>query len=547
MSVNLEVAKSITLKDIVKIVEKLGVDVSDIEQYGQYKAKIKPGIWNKIKDNDDGKLVLVTSINPTKSGEGKTTTTIGLSDALNSLGYKTCAALREPALGPCFGMKGGATGGGYAQVAPVEDIDLHFTGDFHAITSAHNLLAAVIDNHIYQGNSLNIDVKTISWKRVLDVNDRVLRNIVVGLGKKTDGITRESGFDITVASELMAILCLSENLHDMRERISKIIVGYDRDKSPVTCDMLKATGALTALLRIAIQPNIVQTLEGNPAIIHGGPFANIAHGCNSLIATKYALKLADYVVTEAGFGADLGAEKFLDIKCPLLGKYPDAVVIVATVNALKLHGKNGSVEDGFKNLAKHIENVRRYNLPIVVAINRFTSDSDDDLKTIEKMCRSYGSEVALSTVWADGAKGGQGIARKLLKLIESQEINFRPLYQKNNSPFVKMQKIAEEIYGADGVDYLPPALETLQRAEQNDVWSKFPICVAKTQYSLSDDPKLIGCPHGFRITVRDAKIMNGAGFIVLYAGNILTMPGLPSHPAAEDIDVDENGEIVGLF
>lgn len=547
MSVNLDVAKSVVLKNIVKIVKKIGINEDDIEQYGKYKAKIQPSIWNKIKENTDGKLILVTSMNPTKFGEGKTTTTIGLSDALNSLGYKSCVALREPALGPCFGIKGGATGGGHAQVAPVEDIDLHFTGDFHAITSAHNLLAAIIDNHIYQGNILNIDAKMITWKRVLDVNDRALRNIIIGLGKKTDGVVRESGFDITVASELMAILCLSEDLHDMKKRISRIIVAYDYEGHPITCDMLKATGAITTLLRTAIQPNIVQTLEGNPAIIHGGPFANIAHGCNSLIATKYALKLADYVVTEAGFGADLGAEKFLDIKCPLLGKFPDAVVIVATIKALKLHGNNVSIQDGFKNLAKHIDNIKRYNLPVVVAINRFTSDADDEIAMVKDLCHEYGVDISLSTVWSNGARGGQALAQKVRQLIEMKKTDFCPLYLETDSPFTKTQKIAENIYGADGVDFLPAAQAILQQAEQNDTWRYFPVCIAKTQYSLSDNPNLIGRPKDFRITVRDAKIMNGAGFIVLYTGNILTMPGLPSYPAAEDIDIDKNGEIVGLF
>lgn len=547
MSVNLDVAKSVVLKNIVKIVKKIGINEDDIEQYGKYKAKIQPSIWNKIKENTDGKLILVTSMNPTKFGEGKTTTTIGLSDALNSLGYKSCVALREPALGPCFGIKGGATGGGHAQVAPVEDIDLHFTGDFHAITSAHNLLAAIIDNHIYQGNILNIDAKMITWKRVLDVNDRALRNIIIGLGKKTDGVVRESGFDITVASELMAILCLSEDLHDMKKRISRIIVAYDYEGHPITCDMLKATGAITTLLRTAIQPNIVQTLEGNPAVIHGGPFANIAHGCNSLIATKYALKLADYVVTEAGFGADLGAEKFLDIKCPLLGKFPDAVVIVATIKALKLHGNNVSIQDGFKNLAKHIDNIKRYNLPVVVAINRFTSDADDEIAMVKDLCYEYGVDISLSTVWSDGARGGQALAQKVRQLIEVKKTDFCPLYLETDSPFTKTQKIAENIYGADGVDFLPAAQAILQQAEQNDTWRYFPVCIAKTQYSLSDNPNLIGRPKDFRITVRDAKIMNGAGFIVLYTGNILTMPGLPSYPAAEDIDIDKNGEIVGLF
>lgn len=547
MSINLEVAHTVKLQKISDIARKIGLNQDDIEQYGDYKAKIKPSTWEKIKNNSDGKLILMTAMNPTKSGEGKTTTTIGLADALNDLGYKTCIALREPALGPCFGMKGGATGGGHAQVAPVEDIDLHFTGDLHAITSAHNLLAALLDNHVYQGNQLNIDPKSITWKRVMDVNERELRNIVIGLGKKTDGITRESGFDITVASELMAILCLSKDLQDMKRRIAKIIIGYDKDQNPVTCDMIKATGAVTVLLREAIRPNIVQTLEGNPAIIHGGPFANIAHGCNSVIATKYALKLADYVVTEAGFGADLGAEKFLDIKSPVLGKYPDAVVIVATINALKLHGKNGSLQDGFDNLSKHIENIQQYNLPVVVSINRFTHDTDDEIQVVRDLCQKFGVEVALSTVWADGAKGGHELAKRVLSAISSSKKNFHSLYQSSDSVFTKIQAIVEKIYGADGVDILAPAMSILQQVDNDEVMRNYPICVAKTQYSLSDDPKLLGRPCGFKITIRDAKVMNGAGFIVVYTGNIMTMPGLPKQPAAEGIDIDENGEIIGLF
>lgn len=547
LNVNLDVARSVKLQKISKIVSKIGLEEADIEQYGDFKAKIRPSVWNYIKNNSDGKLILMTSINPTKSGEGKSTTTIGLSDALNSLGYKSCIALREPALGPCFGMKGGATGGGHAQVAPVDDIDLHFTGDFHAVTSAHNLLAAILDNHIYQGNRLNIDIKTITWKRVMDVNDRALRNIVIGLGKRSDGVTRESGFDITVASEIMAILCLSRDIKDLKQRISKIIVGYDINKNPVTCEMLNATGSLVALLRYAIQPNIVQTLEGNPAVIHGGPFANIAHGCNSIIATKYALKLADYVVTEAGFGADLGAEKFLDIKCPLLGKYPDVVVVVATVKAIKLHGKNQSISDGFNNLAKHIENIQMYNLPVVVAINRFTSDRDDEIHMLKQLCREFGVEVVLSTVWADGSSGGHELARKVVNTIESNKNDFRPLYQPTDSVFSKVKAIAQKIYGADDVDFLAPAMSVLHQMDQNEIQRNYPVCIAKTQYSLSDDPNLIGRPHGFKITIRDAIIMNGAGFVVLYAGNIMTMPGLPKIPAAEGIDIDENGEIVGLF
>ena len=547
LSINLDVAHSIEMKKISLIANKLELLADDIEQYGDYKAKIKPSVWNKIKNNQTGKLILVTSMNPTKTGEGKTTTTIGLADALNLLGHKTCIALREPALGPCFGIKGGATGGGYAQVVPVEDIDLHFTGDFHAITSAHNLLAAILDNHIYQGNQLDIDVKTITWKHVLDVNDRTLRNIIVGLGKRTDGVVHESGFDITVASELMAILCLATNFADLKKRISKIIVAYDRNNNPITCEMLKATGSVTALLVQAIRPNLVQTLDGNPAIIHGGPFANIAHGCNSIMATKYALKLADYVVTEAGFGADLGAEKFLDIKCPLLGKYPDAIVIVTTIKALKLHSKIESIEEGFVNLEKHIENIQRYNLPVVVAINQFTSDTDDEIEMVRSLCAKHGVEIALSTVWADGGKGGVDLAEKVLCLIDKNNKQFNPLYKSTDSVFCKINAIATEIYGADGVDFLAPAKKVLDEVDNNSELRQYPICVAKTQSSLSDDPKLLGRPRNFRITIRDAKIMNGAGFIVVYSGTLMTMPGLPAHPAAEEIDVTDEGEIIGLF
>ena len=547
LSINLDVAHSIEMKKISLIANKLELLADDIEQYGDYKAKIKPSVWNKIKNNQTGKLILVTSMNPTKTGEGKTTTTIGLADALNLLGHKTCIALREPALGPCFGIKGGATGGGYAQVVPVEDIDLHFTGDFHAITSAHNLLAAILDNHIYQGNQLDIDVKTITWKHVLDVNDRTLRNIIVGLGKRTDGVVHESGFDITVASELMAILCLATNFADLKKRISKIIVAYDRNNNPITCEMLKATGSVTALLVQAIRPNLVQTLDGNPAIIHGGPFANIAHGCNSITATKYALKLADYVVTEAGFGADLGAEKFLDIKCPLLGKYPDAIVIVTTIKALKLHSKIESIEEGFVNLEKHIENIQRYNLPVVVAINQFTSDTDDEIEMVRSLCAKHGVEIALSTVWADGGKGGVDLAEKVLCLIDKNNKQFNPLYKSTDSVFCKINAIATEIYGADGVDFLAPAKKVLDEVDNNSELRQYPICVAKTQSSLSDDPKLLGRPRNFRITIRDAKIMNGAGFIVVYSGTLMTMPGLPAHPAAEEIDVTDEGEIIGLF
>jgi formate--tetrahydrofolate ligase len=538
------------LQHIHRVAEKLSVKEEYLGLYGAFKAKIQPSLWPAIGDRPDGKLILVTAINPTSAGEGKTTTSIGLGDALSHLGYRTCIALREPSLGPCFGIKGGATGGGRARVAPMEDINLHFTGDIHAITSAHNLLAAIVDNHLYHGNDLEFDPKRILWRRVLDLNDRALRNIVVGLGRRSDGVTRETGFDISVASELMAILCLHRDQKDLRRRIDKIILGQNRRGVPITCGQLKATGALMALLRDAVKPNLVQTLEGTPALIHGGPFANIAHGCNSIMATKYALKLADYVVTEAGFGADLGAEKFLDIKCPLLGKYPDVVVIVVTIRAIKLHGadKNGELEKltaGFANLCRHVENISRYNLPAVVALNVFSSDDTAEIEHLRQLCGQIGAPLTISTVWGDGAVGGISLGHAVLEAIDSNQRNFAPLYDRADSVFDKLQKLATAIYGADGLIYSPQAVNVLKKIDLDSEARFYPICMAKTQYSLSDDKNLLGRPEGFKITIWEAKVMAGAEFVTTYAGDIVTMPGLPKHPAAENIDMAD--EITGLF
>lgn len=540
MKSDIAIAHDTKLKHISDVAKKLALEPCDIDLYGNVKAKIKAKVWERIKDNATGKLILVTSINPTKAGEGKTTTSIGLSDAMNLLGYKTCLALREPSLGPCFGMKGGATGGGFAQVAPMEDINLHFTGDFHAITSANNLLAAMIDNHVYFGNKLNIDLSKIIWKRSLDMNDRALRKITIDIGK--NNLIRDTGFDITVASELMAIFCLATDIHDLKKRIAKITVAYDTEGHPITCDDLHATGAITTLLKDAIQPNLVQTLEGNPAIIHGGPFANIAHGCNSVIATSYALRLSDYVVTEAGFGADLGAEKFIDIKCPILGKYPDAVVIVATIKALKLHGEN--LEQGFCNLAKHIENIKRYNLPVVVAINHFTEDTSDEIDLVKRKCAECGVRVAFSDVWSQGGLGGKELAQSVIESINENKQEFVPLYNRHDSLFTKVKNIAQNIYGAQDVVFSDAAQKIITFADQN--YREYPVCMAKTQYSLSDNKDLMGRPQNFSITIRDAKLMTGAQFVVMYCGDILTMPGLPRIPAAEHIDIDDSGQIVGL-
>ena len=549
MKSDAEIAREIPLKKISEIADKLKLTEDDIELYGNFKAKIKNSVWEKIQKNDEGKLILVTSINPTAAGEGKTTTTIGLGDALDDLGHKSCIALREPSLGPCFGLKGGATGGGMSQVAPMDEINLHFTGDFHAITSAHNLLAAIIDNHIYQGNELNFDLDKITWRRVLDINDRTLRCITIAQGSEKNGIERQTGFDITVTSELMAILCLSHNLQDMRNRIDEIIVGYDRSGKAIKCERLNVTGALLALLKDAIKPNLVQTLFGTPVLIHGGPFANIAHGCNSIIATKHALKFADYVVTEAGFGADLGAEKFLDIKCPLLGKHPDAVVVVATIRALKLHGSGENLlETGIENLRKHIEIIQRYNLPVVVALNAFQMDTTEEINFVKHACEQLNVDFAISTAWADGARGGYELAEKIICVIKnSVGKKFIPLYDVNDSPFEKIRKIAREIYGADGVNFSEKAEKILRQISEDETVRYYPICVAKTQSSLSDDKNLLGRPKNFSITINDAKLMAGARFVVVYAGNIMTMPGLPKHPAAEKIDLNDNGEIIGIF
>ena len=552
---DIEIAQETELMPIEAIAEKLGLTRDDIELYGNYKAKIDYTKFNKKEDK--AKLILVTAITPTPAGEGKTTTVVGLGDALNKIGKNTVIALREPSLGPVFGIKGGAAGGGYAQVVPMEDINLHFTGDFHAIGAANNLLAAMIDNHIFQGNELGIDVRKITWKRCVDMNDRQLRNIVCGIGGRVNGIPREDGYDITVASEIMAILCLAKDITDLKDRLSKIIIGYTRDDVPVTAGQLKAQGAMAALLKDAIKPNLVQTLEHNPAIVHGGPFANIAHGCNSITATKLSMKLADYVVTEAGFGADLGAEKFLDIKCRKAGLKPDAVVIVATVKALKMHGgvpKNElgpknlkALEKGIPNLLKHIENITQvYGLPAVVAINRFPNDDEEELKLIETKCRELGVNVALSEVWGKGGAGGEELAREVVRLTEEGENNFRFAYDDDMSIEEKINAVVTKVYGGDGVDFTPAARKEMEKLQKLG-FGGYPVCMAKTQYSLSDDPLKMGRPEGFRVTVRNMKVSAGAGFIVVLTGDVMTMPGLPKVPAAENVDVDENGKIKGLF
>ena len=555
MKTDVEIAQEAQMQHIRQIAAKLDICEDDLEMYGKYKAKISLDAWNKVKNDKDGKLVLVTAINPTPAGEGKTTTSVGLADALNKQGKKVAVALREPSLGPCFGLKGGAAGGGYAQVVPMEDLNLHFTGDFHAITTAHNLLAAVIDNHIQQGNALDIDVRRVAWKRVLDLNDRALRHVVIGMGGKAHGVPRETGFDITVASEMMAILCLSSDLEDMKKRLGQIVVAYTRDGRAVRADELNVTGALTLLFKDAIKPNLVQTLEGTPALIHGGPFANIAHGCNSVMATKFALKFADVVVTEAGFGADLGAEKFLDIKCRFAGIHPDAVVIVATVRALKMHGglpktelgkvDMAALEKGLANLTKHIENVQKFGLPAVVAINAFPTDTKEELDFVEEKCVAMGASVALSEVWAKGGEGGLELADKVMEAMEKPS-NFRFMYEVEQSIPEKIGAVAREIYGADGVDFTGPAKKQLAEIEALGL-DKMPVCMAKTQYSLSDDPTKLGRPEGFRITVKELRISAGAGFIVALTGDILTMPGLPKKPAAENMDIDVQGRITGLF
>ncbi len=552
---DVEIAQGAKVEKISAAAAKLGLTEDDLEFYGKFKAKISADVWKKISGNPDGKLILVTAITPTPAGEGKTTTSIGLADAFARLRKKVCVALREPSLGPCFGIKGGAAGGGYAQVVPMEDINLHFTGDFHAITTAHNLLAAVVDNHLHQGNELKIDVRRVVWKRVLDLNDRALRNVIVGLGGRINGVPRESGFDITVASEMMAILCLAKDFSDLKERLGKIIVAYTFDGAPVTANDLKVTGSLALLLNDAIKPNLVQTLEVTPALIHGGPFANIAHGCNSVTATKYALKLADVVVTEAGFGADLGAEKFLDIKCRMSGLRPDAVVIVATIRALKMHGgvskKNLSepnveaVARGLENLEKHIENVQGFGLPAIVALNDFPTDTDEEISAVEKICADKKVRFARSKVFAQGGAGGIELA-KAVEDSFTDEKNFKFTYVDDETIAEKISAVAKKIYGADGVTFLPAAKKQLAEIEQLG-FGKLPICVAKTQYSLSDDAKKIGRPKNFNVTVREVKISAGAGFVVVLSGDIMTMPGLPKRPAAEQIDITPDGVISGLF
>ena len=553
---DIEIAQGCKMRPISKIAQSAGIDEKYVEQYGRYKAKIDLSILKENK-NENGKLVLVTAITPTPAGEGKTTTTIGLADGLRRLGKNAVVALREPSLGPVFGIKGGAAGGGYAQVVPMEDINLHFTGDFHAIGAANNLLAAMLDNHIKQGNELGIDVRRITWKRCVDMNDRQLRSITDGLGGVANGVPREDGFDITVASEVMAVLCLSSSITDLKQRLSKIIVGYTFEGRPVTCADLGAQGAMAALLKDALKPNLVQTLEGTPALVHGGPFANIAHGCNSVTATKLALKLGDYAVTEAGFGADLGAEKFLDIKCRAAGLTPSAVVIVATVRALKMHGgldkKSLDTEDlialekGVPNLLRHVSNIKNvYKLPCVVAVNRFPTDTDKEIEFIIEKCKALGVNVVLSTVWAEGGKGGEALAREVVRLCNEEKGDFTFSYDLDCTIEEKIEAVVKKIYGGKGIKILPAAQKQIDRLTALG-FDKCPVCIAKTQYSFSDDPSLTGAPEDFTVTVRNVKISAGAGFVVVLTGDIMTMPGLPKHPAAERIDVDENGKISGLF
>ena len=553
---DIEIAQQCEMQPITEIAKKAGIDDKYLEQYGKYKAKIDLALA-KESDKKDGKLILVTAITPTPAGEGKTTTTIGLADGMAKIGKNVCVALREPSLGPVFGVKGGAAGGGYAQVVPMEDINLHFTGDFHAIGAANNLLAAMLDNHIQQGNALGIDVKKITWKRCVDMNDRQLRNVIDGLGGKVNGVPREDGFDITVASEIMAILCLAKDITDLKERLSKIIVGYTYDDKPVTCADIKAQGAMTALLKDAIKPNLVQTLEGTPALVHGGPFANIAHGCNSVTATKMALKLADYAITEAGFGADLGAEKFLDIKCRMAGLTPSAVVVVATVRALKMHGglpkaalateDLTALEKGIPNLLKHVSNIKDvYKLPCVVAVNRFPTDTDNEIEFIIEKCKELGVNVVLSTVWANGGNGGIDLAKEVVRLCEEEKGDFTFSYELDATIEEKITAVTKKIYGGKGVIITPQAKKQIDMLTALG-FDKCPICVAKTQYSFSDDPTKLGAPEGFDITIKNVKVSAGAGFIVVLTGDIMTMPGLPKVPAAEKIDVDENGTITGLF
>ena len=556
MKTDIQIAQEAEMKHIKEVAVQAGISEDELEFYGKYKAKLSDELWNRIKDNEDGKLVLVTAINPTPAGEGKTTTSVGLGQAFAKLGKKAMIALREPSLGPCFGIKGGATGGGYAQVVPMEDLNLHFTGDFHAITSANNLLAAMLDNHIQQGNTLGIDPRQVVWKRCVDMNDRVLRNIVVGLGRKTDGMVREDHFVITVASEIMAILCLADDLADLKRRLGRIIVAYNFKGEPVTADDLQATGAMATLLKDAIKPNLIQTLEHTPALVHGGPFANIAHGCNSVRATKMALKLSDITVTEAGFGADLGAEKFFDIKCRMAGLKPDAVVLVATVRALKYNGgvaKADLAEEnldalakGIVNLEKHIENIQKYGVPVIVTLNSFVTDTDAENAFIEKFCRERGCEFALSEVWEKGGEGGLDLAQKVLETLETKESNFHTLYNDELSLKDKIRTIAQEIYGAHDVVYEPAAEKQIAKIESMGFGS-FPICMAKNQYSLSDDATKLGRPENFDIHIREVYVSAGAGFVVALTGAVMTMPGLPKVPAANGIDVTDDGKITGLF
>lgn len=556
MKSDIEIAQEAVMQPIKEVAAAYGIGEDDLELYGKYKAKLTDELWEQVKDRPNGKLVLVTAINPTPAGEGKTTTTVGLGEAFGKMGKKAIIALREPSLGPCFGVKGGAAGGGYAQVVPMEDLNLHFTGDFHAITSANNLLAALLDNHIQQGNALGIDPRQIQWKRCVDMNDRVLRNIVVGLGAKGDGMVREDHFVITVASEIMAILCLADNMEDLKNRLGKIIVAYNFAGEPVTAEQLHAVGSMAALLKEALKPNLIQTLEHTGALVHGGPFANIAHGCNSVRATKTALKLADVVVTEAGFGADLGAEKFLDIKCRKAGLKPDAVVLVATVRALKYNGgvpkdqlsaeNLEALEKGIVNLEKHIENLQKFGVPVVVTLNSFISDTEAEYAYIKKFCEDRGCEFALSEVWAKGGEGGIALAEKIMDTLENKPTQYHVLYPDEMSLKDKINTIAKEIYGADGASFAPAAAKALKRIEDMG-FGNLPVCMAKTQYSLSDDQTKLGRPAGFTINVRDAYVSAGAGFVVALTGSIMTMPGLPKKPAADSIDVDENGKITGLF
>lgn len=556
MKTDLQIAQECTMEPITAIAAKAGIPEEYVECYGKYKAKVSDKYYNQIKDRPDAKLILVTAVNPTPAGEGKTTVTIGLTQALQKMGKNALTCLREPSLGPCMGVKGGAAGGGYAQVVPMEDINLHFTGDLHAITTANNLLASIVDNHIQQGNELNIDPRKIAWKRVVDLNDRQLRHVISGLGGKVNGVPREDSFQITVASEIMAIFCLANDLHDLKEMLGKIIVGYTYDDEPVTAKQIGADGAMTVLLKDALQPNLVQTLEHTPAFIHGGPFANIAHGCNSVRATKFAMKLADYVVTEAGFGADLGAEKFFDIKCRKAGLKPDAVVLVATVRALKYNGgvpkadlSNENLDalaKGFVNLEKHIENIQKYGVPVVVTLNHFVADTDAEVAYVKERCEKMGATFAVAKVWADGGEGGKALAEKVLETLETKESNFHVLYEDNLSIEEKINKVCKEIYGAGHVSFTAAAKKTLAQIEKLG-FEHFPVCIAKTQYSLSDDPKVLGRPEGFEVTVKEIRISAGAGFIVALLGDVMTMPGLPKKPAALNIDIDADGNIVGLF